>query len=537
MKHTKELSSADKYHQTIDKINRRLSRYNPQSVLREATEQLDFCNTLNSHVEGMPWIVFFTLKLSMLNGIRTKPDISKKEFNKIANSIYSIQHLASDIGEGGITLKLRSMILQQSWYQNSETKNLISIFRQNLWFSGKNEYYEEKFLKSCGLKLSSYYLISVYLVVSLNKCKPNMVGVDIVSMIRDLCPALSIQEIYKFLLLAAIPAEKLPAFFIKFKLTDQKNQQSEYFQPTPIRYRPIIFSETKAFVLSRTILSGGLGAIAVDKLKKEHKEEFKQEFGKDMELYVGKLIADAKLKALNENEIKSLYRANSIKIRKITDYLIDGEVPILIECKAIEPGDIVKSSFDPEVLVKNLKDSFIKAIAQGQETAEGLKKIEGFKKKEFIQLVVTHEDFWIAGAADVILISSDAPCNPGEDGEHLIKPERVLFISIECLETLLEVYMRGEADLVDTLEVCIDKLQTKEGMRFTASQAIFEIIQNHAPNSLLQAEATRVLDNLGQKIQSNVDFWSRAKDAGKILSEYNKLIRNLDSSFAKKTDW
>ncbi|MAG68300.1 MAG: hypothetical protein CMK74_20890 [Pseudomonadales bacterium] len=537
MKEPNTLPSSEKYHLAIEDIKNQLSNYSPISVLKEATNQLEFCNTLDSHIEGMPWIILFTLKLSMMNGESSKPAIRKEKFDEIVDSVYAIQHIASDIDEGDVMLKLRAMILQQAWYQNSEAFHMSNILRQNHWFTGKNKYYEEVFSKSCGLSLESYFLISTYLIASLSRCRPNVINVNIGALVKDLCPKVKIKDIYKFLMLVATPANELHVFFKSHKIRDKKNKQSEYFQPTPIRYRPIIFSGNSAYTLSKTILCGGLASIVVDRLKLDYKEEFKTEFGKDMEEYVGELLSVAKIESLNEENIKKLFRKNSIKIKKITDYFIDGDTPILIECKAIEPGDIVKSSFERELLAKNLKDSFIKSVNQGQETAAGLKQLAQHKEKKFIHLVVTHEDFWIATGAELKSIYTELSPILGDDGVPVLELERVIFMPISSLETLLEEYMRGEANIIDILETFIDRHKTVDGRRMTTSQAISELLKNHPMHSLLKEASIFWVDKVGETIKANNEHWSKPENNGELFTEYTKLIVNLRKGYREKLTW
>lgn len=105
---------------------------------------------------------------------------------------------------------------------------------------------------------------------------------------------------------------------------------------------------------------------------------------------------------MDENHLNDLCRSGSIAAGKMADYLIPGEVNVIFESKAIEPGDIVSSVFDPELLRDHLKGSFIKGIEQCQESIYRLRQLKDFKNASFFGVVVTHEDFWFASAADIV---------------------------------------------------------------------------------------------------------------------------------------
>ncbi|MGX9080470.1 hypothetical protein ACWTQY_31965, partial [Klebsiella pneumoniae] len=74
-------------------------------------------------VQGMPWVIMFLLKMSMLGASGVK-ELSARDFDRLANEVFKLQNRAAQLGEGSIELKLRQMVLAQRWYQTSSLGSL-----------------------------------------------------------------------------------------------------------------------------------------------------------------------------------------------------------------------------------------------------------------------------------------------------------------------------------------------------------------------------------------------------------------------------
>ncbi|WP_460417973.1 GapS1 family protein [Pseudomonas sp. microsymbiont 2] len=470
--------SVEKYDKTIRGIKRELSYYRPDSILQCVLDHLHWAQTNKVLADGMPWLTFFMLKLGMLEGSGKGRSMSSQEFNVIVNKLYRIQHLACPVEYGGVELKLRSMFLQQEWYQRDLVEEVKSLLRQSLWFAGGKEIYSQKFHEAYGLSLSDFYDISLYFIAVVCTNKKGVVAFNLHNVIMHLHPVYSMDVIARYLLLVSVRDQDLPAFFKGFRLPYALNQQSEYFQTTPLRWRPIILSGENLFVCHPKLFVSGIGMLIPSLLKKLEVPgwHFKTDFGECMEKHVGTAMAEAGVRAHNESGIKEICRKYSIVTGKATDFLVPGEINLLVECKAIEPSDIVSSVFDAEVLKRDLKDSFIKAIVQCQETVWRLSQVRDYYGKDFACVVVTHEDFWFATAEDVAQhidldlrerLNNSYGCTP-------VPLSRILFLNINAWESMLASIEKVGTDLGRLVMDCAEGLSKPEGKRFTASQAVHE---------------------------------------------------------------
>lgn len=534
---SKKLSSAELYDKRITAIRKQIKRFSQTSVLNAALSHIHFSDKKKDPFSGMPWIVLFLLKLAMLDCKDTGKQISGKEFNKIANSIFLIQHLACDISEGDVMLKMRAMILQQAWYQQSFLHNTATLARQMYWFTGENSFYNENFQKIYGISLYNFYSLSLFLVVTANKAEKGVYGINLHELIFYFHPRIPLLEIRNYFTLIGLRPKDLPAFFDRFRLLDEQNQQSEYFQPSPIRLRPVIIDGNRVLIPNRNLFASGISELVPELLKKELKGEFKIQFGNDLEAYVGRLLANTELAHINEKQILSLYSKNSLKNGKVTDYLVTGTTNILIECKAIEPGDIVQSSYDTETLFRHLEKSFIKAISQIQETSFLLRKTKEFKDQQFKAIIITHEDFWFASASEVAeQLKKDLLADYNKKYGYLPSQlEDIIFIPIATLESLIGLHTESKIVFEDCILECIRRLKTQEGKRFTTSHTITDIAQSEGKTpDLVMNTLTQWADRFPSVYNEGRRYWQ--SNPLRLLQAHEQVLQSIDRELDKTTN-
>lgn len=326
------------YSHRIGSIKEELSRYSHMSVLNCTLNHLAF-KSENSidEVRMMPWVVMFLLKVSMLGPDGDK-EISRQNFHRLANDVFSLQSEAADLGDGGVELKLRAMVLGQMLYQQDTINGLRELFVQGSIFCRADNYYDDLFSSYFGLSLESYLKITMFMVIRLDKQAGNgVVKVPITELLLFLCPGISSQELLAYIRLASCEARHLPGFIESHDLGEVVT--SEYFQETPFKYIPFILNGSGLVAFNYRFCITALCTLAPAMLKKNC-PAFKDEFGKDMELRVGQFLMGIGFeRLLVETELKSYLRRNGYSSNglKLVDYLVrEGDKVTLVECKAIE---------------------------------------------------------------------------------------------------------------------------------------------------------------------------------------------------------
>lgn len=466
--------TAEKYDSQIKKIRRELRVYKPDSVLQHVVDHLHWSQSLERPADGMPWICLFFLKMAMQECGGGYRKMVKGEFDKLVNKLFRSQHLASPIGEGDLDLMVRPMVLQQAWYQGSSYYDVKAITRQMIWYTDKETPFSIKFFELCGFPLEEFYLISLYLDVCVADQAKGVVAINLYELIFCLSPTIPLKNIVKYFLLVAVRSQDLPDFFQAHRIEADLHQQSEFLQITPLRKKPILLDGDNLLIYNSKLFSRSVGTLIPDLLKSDKNWGYKDFFGPTMELYLYSLLQASPLKFYTEKQLDQCCRANSVIKGKMADFLVVGEVNIIIECKAIEPGDIVSSVFKPELLKINLPKSFMIGIEQCQESIHRLHRTKEYAGKKFACIIVTHEDFWFASAEDIV-----RNIDPGlEDkirhkyGCIPVSFDSILFVTIDAVENILQAASEGEINLDGFVLECAQTLKTPEGRRFTMSHVV-----------------------------------------------------------------
>lgn len=484
--------SAEKYSSAIKSIKTELSRYTHRSVFSMSVQYLRTRNTdAVEEVKKMPWLVMLLVKFSFLEpeGVL---EINDSQFYLIANKLYSLQGLASNIKTRPLELKLRALTVQQLWYQQSHQKDYLSLIRQSHLMRRDDGFYDKKFREMTGIDIDNFFTIALYMMtLARSDAASNVLEVSLPSVIFDLTPNIPLTQLAKFFELLAIKFEDISGFLKKgHELKGEP--QSEYFQETPFKLKPIVIDGSSVYIFNSRVFVTGVSLLLPALLKKKI-NNYKSEFGADMESYAGRLIAISGLQHITESEIGQLYASTGLRAKfkeegisgKVVDFaLSDGKDRIvLIECKAVEPSDVVKASYDPEVLRASLENSFINAIVQGEETKFILSKIPEFEGKKFKLIVITHQEFNIFGGAMVgeciDFGLEDRLCK--KYGKLPIELSDVAYVTVGNFESLMSAHSIGEINFHDFIDECLQQQLNPAGKRFSMSQMVEEKIKVSVP--------------------------------------------------------
>jgi len=177
-----------------------------------------------------------------------------------------------------------------------------------------------------------------------------------------------------------IPLLKLyPVFHLKDKYEDMSSEFDQMISPLPY------------------LIMNRIHDIVYFELKKECGKRFTDWFGKLLELYCAILIKNTfqNSELIRENDIRKTY---STKKRKAPDYLvIEGDIGIMIECKAARVRRGLTESNDDEEF-KKCFESIAKAVQQLDEFSTAIKaKSPGLERfyslNKIYQVIITWEEF------------------------------------------------------------------------------------------------------------------------------------------------
>ncbi|QTT83057.1 hypothetical protein HUT29_17735 [Pseudomonas chlororaphis] len=253
-----------------------------------------------------------------------------------------------------------------------------------------------------------------------------------------------------------------------------------------------------------------------------------------MELKVGEFLDSlSSAQTFREDELDRLLRSNGIK-GKLVDYLLrEGDQITLVECKAVEPTDLMKCTSDAETLNKILKPNYIKAIHQGQAVANALSSLDEFKGCSFRLLVVTYGDHFVFGGE---YIADNIDLNlVGEISklytELPIPMRRISYLSLQDFAGLVHGLKENERLLGGFLDAACDAQLDPQTRCMTLAQVVEKEI-GVVPGSFsagLGEEMDRKSEALQGLILENSRYWR-----GKVehfLEQHASLTKALNPSY------
>lgn len=522
----------------MSRIKDELSRYTHSSIYECTLNHLIHRGEVSSEKAlMMPWVALFLLKVAMLKE-SGQDKIDGKTYNRIANDIWLLQGAAAILSGEDFELGVRAMLLGQLMYQKDTTIGMRELCLQGAVFAREDNYYDKLFNRFFGLSLDNYLKIAMFIVVRLeNQPSGIILKLPISELIIFLCPGIPYAHILAFIRLASCDLAALPAFVEEYDLGDI--YVSEYFQETPFKYVPFVLEGDYLVAFNYQFCITALCGLAPAVLKKEY-PAFNDEFGKDMERRVGEIVTPLSCdEIIDEEAIRLILKAAGIlKVdgveSKVVDYLVrEGDQITLIECKAIEPTDLMKCTSDAEVLKRSLERSYIKAIHQGQAIANALAGLIQFKDCDFRLLVVTYGDHYIFGGEyisqniDRYLVGEISD----KYGYLPIPMRRISYLPLQDFSALIHALTDKRKLLSEFLDVSCDAQSVPQTRRITLAHLVHEQLGS-VPGSFaagLEGEIDRKLTALETLVMEGPRYWNGKAEY--YIKMHASLLRALNPCY------
>lgn len=477
----------------------------------------------------MPWVVMFFLKLSLLETSGSL-EMSKNDFLKLTNRIYKLSNRLLNTPPEIFMLMMRAMTIQQLWYQAPIIDSWRQVILQRTLLERSFDFNNDLFYQKVGITLNEYYKIACYLMSITGKENPNsVVRWSMTAFYSHLSPAISDKALINFLKLVSIPFPRLSQYLQPYSVNDCNS--AELYQETPLKNKPIIMENDGLIIFNAGLCVSGLKSIAMDVLKSC--PQFYGKFGEDVETYVGERLNKTGLTVYSMPDLNKII---PIKIGKIADYVaVDKDEIFIFESKAITPSVLMRCAYDPSLLSALLRDSFIKGIEQGQETAFKLSTADSFKNKRAKIIVVTLDDFHIYGGEYIShYIKNDFEDDLVKKYGHLpVQLKDVIYMTLKDLITLTEWLKDKPAGSMENLFNQIeDDSKEPGGARFSISPHIVDKIGAEVVGPIGVGDAVeRTQAEMEQLLMSNHNL-RKGQHPVAFITAFEQFRKLLRQSFA-----
>ena len=325
--------------------------------------------------------------------------LSVGDFNYLLNLTHDLEgRLRMPSEYSNVFLFFRNMAFQQFWLQHE--LNLADFARQSLLFGrlDPKHPFHEKFAQAHGVSMPQFIELAMMLMTRFMVEKQMSVSAD---WFKPVSAKYGVGTVQRFFDLLSADLNTLRSFPIKSLEADRKVSY-EVYEKTPLRETPLLKSGPNYYPFSPELLARSVESRIYDGLRSANPAEFMNKFGPIFEKYVGASISKMRIPWFSEKDLNQVMPGTG----KVVDYLlVDRDAKVFVDAKGVEISYLGMVGHRPEIIKDKTKDSVIKGIQQGFETARRLQPLEKIGeveigKTENYLVVVTFKDLFVGNGTD-----------------------------------------------------------------------------------------------------------------------------------------
>ncbi len=493
--------SEETVNEAFRRVRNRLRKHFPLEIVTACI------NKLNEHpkdkIQHMrfypPWRLLSLLKWTILYGDYLNPNrkhLDINSFNYLVNLMHDLSgKLRLPTQYENYFLNLRNMAFQQFWLQHDF--NMAQFARQSLLFGklGDKHPFNSKFLEKSGITITDFIELAMMLMTRFTVEKQRSVTLN---WFRTVANKYESGTIQKFLNLLSIDFDSLR---IKLSQGQRSNSKVSYevYERSPLRETPLLKTDTIYNPFSPELLARSVETYIYDTLRSDAPGDFMNTFGLIFQKYVGTSISEIGVEAFDENGIRRIYPGPG----KSVDYLLIHEgTKIFIDAKGVEMSYLGMVGHRPEIIENNAKDSIIKGIHQGFETA---RRLEDWERKRGIEVdennnylfLVTFKDMFLGNGLDFYqYVAKERLDKLIEDlgGRRMIPFEHMYFLSIDDFDLLMGGVASKEIDLKQMLEHVVKSDASIPTKKLSFEQHVYDKYPTVKAPARLIDESKHILD-------------------------------------------
>lgn len=438
------------------KARNQLRRFEPGSVIQHFVDAL-----YRAHTGGVdvlkyyqPWNILLAIKWTFqeLDGLsHRRPHASLNDVHKILNILHELEGdvpLPSQIGN--IMLFMRRMAFQQFWRHPPDGSALA---RQEALFGElpPGHQFNTQFLNATGVTITEFLdLAFALLALVITDNPPRAVGRADFANIE---PRLKPRSLDGFLQQLSRTPQELHDWLNEPTIREA-SVSDQLVLPNPLIRAPLLNANGLYLVYYPPLVFRALEESIYRTLRSADPAAFMQKFGPLFERYINRCLTDTGLSFTAEAELRQM-----LPCGKCVDFLIveDG-CNILIDAKGVEMSPLGRVSYQAEVVYRAMKESAMKAVVQGMETAQRITASppdSPWGRSEHFMLVVTFEQLNLGCSSYLASTLGDSLTSnlSRQFGATLPFPlENVFFLSVSEFERMLECVRAGATTLLKVLK-------------------------------------------------------------------------------------
>lgn len=491
----------EKVNEAFREVRNHLRKHYPSDIVFACIKRLNEKPTkIIQHLTMYPpWRLLLLIKWTFVYGEYYFPyreTLTVKKFNSLLNLMHKLTDYTDFQSINDVFLFFRMAAFQQFWLQHEF--NMVNFARQSLLF-GKldNEHpFKKIFIEKCGVSISEFIELAMMIMTRFTIEKEISVTAGWFRTVVDKYEPRTIQNFLDVLSTEFNPLKE------KLIREQPRNRKVSYevYEQTPLRENPLLKQGSIYYPFSTQLLARCLETFIYDTLRRDNAEDFMKKFGRPIfEKYVGDSIARTKIKYFNEKELANILPGKG----KIVDYLLmDGNNRIFIDAKGVELSYLGKVEMDPRIIMGRTRDSIVKGIKQGLETAKRLKELGRIGEMELGKgdnylIVVTFKDMYVGNGEDFYkyIVEDKLDRIIGQsDNLASIPFKHMYFMSIDDFDLLTSGIVSGGFNLTEIFDHAVKCDALWKTKKLTFGQHIYDKYPQKQVPVWLVTEAKQILE-------------------------------------------
>ena len=394
-------------------------------------------------------------------------------------------------------LFFRNLAYQQFTYQTEF--NLAAFARQSILFCNlpENHTFKRQFEILTGFSIDQFVELAFSVLIRFMVKEEHFVPRNWFSSIEHHFTKSIVEKFFQNI---SLDLPLLRKYLLGME-TRKAGKANEYYEETPFIRYPLLQSQRGYESWHPTVLYRGLEYFIYDTLRAADPSEFMSRFGPIFERYVEASIAYLGLPFATEAQLSAALPGQG----KVVDFILaEDDANVFMDAKGVEMAYLGKVSHRPDIVSDKLKESAIKGIRQGFDSARRLAEIGAVgptikSARENYLLIVTYKELYLGSGSDIY----EAIARPRltellaeYGGTEWIPFRHIYFLTIDDLDRLVQAVKLGQTSVVTTLRNAVAGDSVPSAKTFVLGQRIPGKKSGKGHPEMLELEFQRITTKL-----------------------------------------
>ena len=497
-------------YEVLKPIRNLLGKYDRVSLAVEAATKLHEVEVrpVQEWRTWCPWLLLLLIKWGFEFGGSQYPPraVGERDLARLINKLHDFEGVCGSPFLGGDRTEpmkfLRTKAYQQFWMQT--TLGSLDLVRELVLFSRlpPEHPFRAQLINHVGLGMDEFAELALALWAWLEKTPAN-IRFNPDTLFGNLKVPADTKA--SFIDALALQPEDVTRFLGE-RSQRVENPCFQLSEPSPLDQYPLLALGEDQLVYSKRLFGWTVSHFFYEQARRIGGSEGAELVARLLEEYVAESLASVPMAFCGESELRGAFPS-----RKVTDFVVPrDDVTLLVEVKATEMRPSVIVFPANEQLIRELRDSVVKAAVQGYSLANNLTKssagLDITNRSEFFLFILTYKDMYLGPGQpmwDEFLGEAVGSTLKSEGIDpQVMPPERIVVLSLREWDVLMSILRTDPTLLARILREMVVNNRNPTTAKFAFIQHLIPHVPAQPKLPYLDEESDRLFASLQAKMSS-----------------------------------